>query len=49
MLTDGGGKKVPLPLNLSHISYNDELGTVILYLRKTQNIYKSRDTLLELC
>ena len=41
-----------------HISYNDEtftyhtmmkLGTVIPYLRKIQEMYKSRDIFLEFC
>ena len=32
----GAGAKKPPPLNLSHIFYNDEVGAVIPYLKKTQ-------------
>ena len=45
----GGGQKDPLP----KICHTDptmmKLGTVISYLKKIQEIYKSRDTSLEFC
>ena len=49
LLTDSGGKGLPLP----KICHTDptmvKLGTVIPYLKKIQKIYESRDTPLEFC
>ena len=44
----GGAKKVPLPEICHTCPTMMKLGTVIPYLKKIQNIYKSRDTTLEL-
>ena len=45
-----GAKKVPPLLKICH-TYPTmmKLGTVISYLKKIQEIYKSRDTFLEFC
>ena len=43
----GEVQKGPLPENLSHISYNMKLGTVIPHPKKIQKMYESRDTPLE--
>ena len=47
----GGGVKKSLPSSLKSvtISYIDELGTVIPYLKKIQKNHKSHDTPLEFC
>ena len=45
----GGVQKGLLSLKSTHISSNDELGPVILYLNQIQKKYESRDTPLELC
>ena len=46
-----GGKKGPFLLpKFCHTNPTKmKLGTVIPYLKKTQKLYESRDTLLELC
>ena len=50
LLTDGGGPFwLPLPKICHTHPAMMKLGTVILYLRKTEKIYKSRDTPLEFC
>ena len=45
-----GAKKAPPLLKICH-TYPTmmKLGTVISYLKKIQEIYKSRDTVLEFC
>ena len=50
LLTDGGGPFwLPLPKICHTYPTMIKLGTVIPYLRKTEKIYKSRDTSLEFC
>ena len=50
LLTDGEGLfGPPLPKICHTYPAMMKLGTVIPYLRKTQKIYKSRDTSLEFC
>ena len=46
---EGGAKRPPLPKIRHTYPAMIKLGTVIPYLRKTQKLYKSRDTLLEFC
>ena len=44
----GGGGQRPLLPKICHTNPTKmKLGTVIPYLKKTQNIYESRDTILE--
>ena len=45
----GGGKKAPLTKIFHTYPTVMKLGTVIPCLKKTQKIYESRDTPLELC
>ena len=45
----GGGKKVSLPKICHTYPTNMKLGTVIPYLKKTQEIYESREASLEFC
>ena len=45
----GGGKKVSLPKICHTYPTNMKLGTVIPYLKKTQEIYESREAPLEFC
>ena len=45
----GGGEKASLPEICHTYPTMVKLGTVIPYLKKIQNIYKSRDTPLEFC
>ena len=51
LLKDEGGivKKSPFPKICHTYPTMMKLGTVIPYLRKTQKLYKSRDTSLEFC
>ena len=44
-----GGQKDPLPKICHTNSTMMRLGTVILYLKKNQKIYKSHDTPLKFC
>ena len=45
----GWGKKVPIPKICQTYPTMMKLGTVTSYLKKFQKIYKSRETLLEIC
>ena len=45
----GGIKKTPLPKTFHTYPTIMKLGTYIPYPKKSQKIYESRDTLLELC
>ena len=45
----GGGQNAPFPKTCHTYPTKKKLGTIIPYLKKTQNIYESRNTPLEFC